>query len=303
MSPTPKDHWTSQAYTSAAPFVPKLTTQVMSYLNIQPTDHILDIGCGDAQLTSQIAQTATSGNVLGVDSSKSFIATARENHSDIENLKFILHDATSLRSCRYFDENGGERKEVSLLNGKWDKVFSNAAMHWILGNEETRLQFFTDVYEALKVDGMLVFEMGGKGNVAEIQAAMLSSLVHVGGVSIEEARKSCPWFFPSTEWMKRVLEYVGFDVSVCEMEYRPTKLSGESGVEEWIRLMCAEWMEVVEEESKRESIVKEVSEIVESIMRREEDGSWWMGYVRLRVVARKKKYDRCREAIGCMGSS
>lgn len=38
---------------------------------------------------------------------------------------------------------------------------------------------------------------------------------------------------------------------------------------------------------KREAVVREVCRVLESVMKREEDGSWWMGYVRLRVLARK----------------
>ena len=37
---------TTQAYQNAASFVPKLATKVLQYLDIQPDDVILDIGCG-----------------------------------------------------------------------------------------------------------------------------------------------------------------------------------------------------------------------------------------------------------------
>ncbi len=56
----------------------------------------------------------------------------------------------------------------SLQKGSYDKVFSNAAMHWILRREETREVFFTGVRGVLKVGGTFVFEMGGMGNVAEV---------------------------------------------------------------------------------------------------------------------------------------
>lgn len=55
-----------------------------------------------------------------------------------------------------------------LQKSSYDKVFSNAAMHWILRNEETRRDFFLGVRGALKPGGIFVFEMGGMGNVAEV---------------------------------------------------------------------------------------------------------------------------------------
>ncbi|EME79029.1 uncharacterized protein MYCFIDRAFT_79840 [Pseudocercospora fijiensis CIRAD86] len=276
---TRKDHWSSKAYTSAAGFVPKMTTKVVGYLDPQPTDKILDIGCGDAQLTAEIAKAVPEGKVLGVDASQSFITTAKENHSSIPNLSFILHDATDLQSS-----------PPEILSGEWDKVFSNAAMHWILKHKSTRLEFFSNIHRALKPHGKFVFEMGGKGNVAEIQAATIAALVHAG-IPIQEARDACPWFFPSSVWMENTLRERGFEVEVCETEYRPSALSernseGSGGIEGWVRLMCAQFLEVVPE-GKREAVIREICEVVETVITREEDGGGFLGYVRLRAVARK----------------
>lgn len=265
-----KDHWTSEAYNSAAGFVPKLTSTVVSYLDPKPSDNILDIGCGDGSLTAQIAQSAA--RVLGVDASKSFIATAKEKFTT-PNCSFLLHDATDLQNC------------PEAIHGKWDKAFSNAAMHWILRPEARREMFFRDVNSALKKGGVFVFEQGGAGNVAEIQASSISALTHAG-VPLQTARDSMPWFFPSVKWMREMLEKTGFEVEKCELEYRPSQL-GEGKMEGWVRLMCAEMLECVEEGSRRDGVVREICELLETIVTRPEDGTQWLGYVRLRAVARK----------------
>ncbi|EGS19296.1 uncharacterized protein CTHT_0059220 [Thermochaetoides thermophila DSM 1495] len=41
-----KDHWSSEAYQNAASFVPKLATKIVQWLDPQPNDVVLDIGCG-----------------------------------------------------------------------------------------------------------------------------------------------------------------------------------------------------------------------------------------------------------------
>lgn len=93
------------------------------------------------------------------------------------------------------------------LHGRFDKVFSNAAMHWILRPEASRERFFHGVREALKPGGLFVFEMGGMGNVGEMRAALLSVVGR--RVGIERAREVDPWFFPDEDWMKGVLEGEG----------------------------------------------------------------------------------------------
>lgn len=273
------DHWSAQKYSAAASFVPQLTSKVISYLSPQPSDRILDLGCGDGQLTAQIARSAHS--VLGLDASPSFISSAKQTHTT-KKCTFQLQDVTKLNDC------------AGLLDGSWDKVFSNAALHWILRDPATREDVFRNAFRALEGGGQgrLVFEMGGHGNVAEVQAALLGALVHQGPLSIEAAREASPWFFPSPTYMERLLKGVGFEVETCELEYRPTKLNAENedgsgGLEGWVRLMGAQFLEAVDGEEKREAVVKEVCEVLKTVLERVEDGSMWIGYVRLRVVARK----------------
>lgn len=280
MASTKPDHWSSSAYNSAAGFVPKLTTKVIQHLDPASTDRILDIGCGDGQLTATIAShlTDSSSRALGLDASPSFISTAQKSNQ-APNCTYALHDCSQLASY------------PALEPGTWDKVFSNAAMHWILRSPSSREPFFRDVFATLKPGGRFVFEMGGAGNVAEIQTAFTAALNAVGELSVEQARDASPWFFPSDTWMNETLTRAGFDVEVCELEYRPTKLTdekadGSGGLEGWVRLMGAQFLDAVEE-GKRQDVVKRVCEWVESIVRRDEDGSRWIGYVRLRAVARK----------------
>jgi trans-aconitate methyltransferase len=272
-----KDRWNAQAYDAAASFVPKLTSAILAELDAQPNDRILDIGCGDGQVTAQIAQLASAGKVLGIDSSKSFIDTAVKDFS-APNCTYLLHDARDLQTFS------------DITSGEWDKCFSNAALHWILRDAAVRPTFFSNVFNALKPGGKLVFEMGGFGSITEVHAAVVSALVHAG-LSISEAQGSSPWYFPSAEEMQKLLSDAGFTVQQCYLEYRPTKLTpknenGTGSLEGWIRLMCADFLQAAPQ-GKRDQVVKEVCDVLEPIITRE-DGSLWLGYVRLRAVAVKQ---------------
>lgn len=90
--------------------------------------------------------------------------------------------------------------------------------------------------------------------------------------------------------MRNTLLSIGFEVEISEIEYRPTQMTptdgeGKGGLEGWVRLMGAQFLEGLSAE-KRDEVVRFVCEGVrESVTR--VDGSQWLGYVRLRVVARK----------------
>lgn len=268
-----------QAYNAAAGFVPKLTSTVQRYLDPQPTDRILDIGCGDGTLTSQIASVLSSGEILGLDASPAMISDAQRRfpNSSHPNLSFDVQD------CTRFDKLVASK----FLDGRWDKAFSNAALHWILCNPDTRMDVIRAVHSALKPGGAFVFEMGGFGNVAEVCTALVAALI-ADGVSPADARARNPWFFPDESWMRVALEEVGFEVEKLELEYRPTKLTpkdaeGKGGLEGWMRLMGAQFLEGV---SDQERALKLVAELLRFSVTKE-DGTEWLGYVRLRGIARK----------------
>lgn len=143
------------------------------------------------------------------------------------------------------------------------------------------------IHAALKPGGTFVFEMGGFGNVAEVCTALVAALI-ADGVSLADARARNPWFFPDECWMKAALEKVGFEVERLELEYRPTELTlkdaeGKGGLEGWMKLMGAQFLEAV---SDQERALKLVAELLQ-FSATKEDGTQWLGYVRLRGIARK----------------
>ncbi|KAI9840557.1 MAG: hypothetical protein M1837_001537 [Sclerophora amabilis] len=273
-APVEKDHWSAEAYSSAAAFVPRLTSTVFSYLNPQRDENILDFGCGDGILTAQIAECARS--VVGLDASSSMIASAKERCTDMDNCDFKIQD------CRHLD------REVRATLGSFDKIFSNAALHWILRDASTRLSVLQAAHDLLIPGGLFVFEMGGHGNVADVHAALRAALIH-RGVGAEQIQRACPWFFPSETWMTKALTASGFEIQTLETEYRPTRLTTEAGggLEGWVRLMGASFLDALPTQEERDGAVDEVGQVLSDVIAREEDGSMWLGYVRLRAVARR----------------
>ncbi|CAK7268405.1 hypothetical protein SEPCBS119000_003047 [Sporothrix epigloea] len=276
MAEEKKDFWTHEKYDNAAAFVPKLATKVVGWLDVQKDDVILDIGCGDGVLDIQFGELLSkgTGRVHGVDNSPALIEASIESSkkAGLTNCTFEVCDCNDLV----------ERPE--LQKGQFNKVFSNAAMHWILVNTPKHEQFFRGVHNALQPDGLFVFEMGGLGNVTELVTGIMSGVAR--RIGLEAAKKANPWFFPDEAWVRDIMEtrVGGFKIQKIEREWRETPAS-TGGVDAWIRLMARPFLDAVPE-AEREACTKEIVEILEYTTRMP-NGSNALQYVRLRVSARR----------------
>ncbi len=247
-----EDRWDSSLYDDRHSFVWQKVGDLVDLLDPKPGERILDLGCGTGHLTAQIAERGAS--TTGLDSSVSMIAQARQNYP---KLKFALADASDFR----FDE-------------PFDAVFSNAALHWI--PEAQRV--IASVARALKPGGRFVLEMGGKGNIARIVAALNAVLGEAGYAPRN------PWYFPSAGEYAALLEQHGFEVEALWTIERWNKLEHpEKGLREWLEMFAGIWFEGIPE-NKRGAVVAEIESRLRSDLVR--DGYWWADYRRLRLVAR-----------------
>lgn len=246
------DRWDSALYDDRHSFVWKSAADLVQLLNPLPGERILDLGCGTAHLTAQIA--ARGAEVIGLDSSASMIAQARQNYP---KLKFLLADARSFR-----------------LDEPCDAVFSNAVLHWIPDASPV----IASVARALKPGGRFVLEMGAKGNIARIAAALASVMEEAG----LPARN--PWFYPAAGQYATLLEEAGFEVEALWTFDRWTQLEHpEKGLREWLEMFTGRLFEGVSAKDRQGMIAHIESRLRDTLWR---DGHWWADYKRLRVVAR-----------------
>jgi ubiquinone/menaquinone biosynthesis C-methylase UbiE len=243
--------WDAQAYGRNGAFVHELAGGVLEWLNAQMGEFILDLGCGDGQLTQRVA--AMNANVLGVDASVDMVAAARERgveaeQANAESLPF--HDAT------------------------FDAVFSNAALHWVRDQDAMLAQ----VHRVLKPGGRFVAEMGGHGNIAAIRVALMAVLERHGYGNREDGVN----YYPTAECYTERLKRHGFKVEQMAIIPRPTKLA-ESGMDGWLRTFRRGVLDGLPNVVS-EAVVKETSELLAPALR-DEAGNWVADYVRLRFVA------------------
>jgi len=244
--------WDPQAYSRNGAFVHQLAGGVLELLAAQPGERILDLGCGDGQLTQRIA--AAGAAVTGVDASADMARVARSAG--------ITVDEANAEALPYADAS-------------FDAVFSNAALHWVR-NQDAML---AEVHRVLKPGGRFVAEMGGHGNVAAILVALMAVLARHGYPDQEEGVN----YYPTPEAYTRRLTRQGFQVEQIALIPRPTLLA-EGGMTEWLRTFRRGVLDSLPE-SLRETVVEETAALLAPALR-DEEGNWLADYVRLRFVAR-----------------
>lgn len=251
--------WTPNDYAQHAAFVPALGAAVVEQLKPLPGELILDLGCGDGALTAIIAGAGAS--VIGLDSSPEMVEAARARGVDA-----FVADAETLDLASQADRFG-----------KFDAVFSNAALHWMLDADAVA----TGVHAVLKDGGRFVGEMGGAGNLERLRGAMRDELEGRG----YRMPASDPAWYPTVEEFARLYGVAGFMEVQAHLFARPTDLA--SGISGWVKTFRAGLLDVaMVPEWERDDIALAVERRVEPDLRKA-DGTWFADYVRLRFAMRK----------------
>jgi SAM-dependent methyltransferase len=240
--------WDARLYDRHHSFVWERATEVFAWLDPQPGETIVDLGCGTGHLSARIA--AARATVIGIDSSPEMLAAARNSYPDL-------------------DLRPGDARTFEL-DRPVDAVFSNATLHWVPEAELVARR----VFAALRPGGRFVAEFGGRGNVTGIMSAVRSVLEPRGLYSWRDQ------YYPTAEEYGLVLDEAGLEVKRVELVTRPTPL--EEGLRTWLRMFRGEMLELIPPDELEASLTA-IEESARADLFR--DGVWWADYVRLRVKA------------------
>lgn len=236
--------------------------KIISELNLNGNERILDLGCGDGILTRQLASLVPNGYVLGIDSSQGMISTAMELESS--NLSFRLLNIN----------------DIGFTN-EFDLVFSNATLHWI--HDHKRL--IANVYKALKKNGVVRFNFAGDGNCMNFFTVIKKTM------DLNKFRKyfndfQWPWYMPSTEEYKMLVDGCSFkDIRVWEENadrYFPSRDDMIKWIDQPSIVPFLGRIELKHKEHFRELVIGEMIRRTE-----QEDGRCFETFRRINVFAMK----------------
>lgn len=244
--------WKAARYAEHAPFVPALGQPLLELLKVQPSERVLDVGCGDGVLSEKLQ--GAGALVVGVDSSPDMVAAARRR-----GIAARLADACNLP-----------------FDAEFDAALSNAALHWMKSDPGAVLK---SVRRSLKPGGRFAGEFGGHGNVAAITVALLAVLTRRG---VQNPASLSPWYFPTTDEYRQKLEGAGFGVESIKLFPRPILLPTD--MRGWLQTFAGPFFQVLPPQD-RALALDEVVDLLNPALC-DGNGRWTVDYVRLRFLAR-----------------
>ena len=136
----------------------KRARELIKMLALKKNEKILDIGCGDGKLTSELAHYVPNGSVIGIDNSEQMIEFAKNKFPETRysNLSFQYADTQSL-------DNDNE----------FDVIVSIACLSIIVNHTPVLLK----IHQSLKNSGKVLLIFLGKGKYNAI-SSVISNLLN-----------------------------------------------------------------------------------------------------------------------------
>lgn len=250
-----QNNWNSNLYQDKHSFVTQYGNDIVELLVPQADETILDLGCGNGELSAKIAECGA--KVYGVDFASEMIDKASKN---FPHIRFMQHDSGN----------------PFPFDFQFDAIFSNAALHWMTNPQVVIKNMAT----SLKDGGRLVFEMGGKGNIQTIIKS-----IEAAAQDYNLAALPIYNYFPSLSEYASLLEQNGFRVVLARHFDRPTKLEGQDGLRNWVKMFRNSVLAQLAEE-QHDAFLSCVEKYAQEKLYI--NNIWTADYVRLRMMAIKK---------------
>ena len=133
--------WDAKLYQNSSSLQFELGLMGIDKLNPKGLEKILEIGCGNAMLTIELAKRNLNGTITAIEISEDMIFQAKTNISktNLTNIKLIHRNAI----------------QIDYKN-EFDAIYSNSAIHWIKNLE----LMYEKIFHALKQNGRILIQTG-----------------------------------------------------------------------------------------------------------------------------------------------
>ena len=156
--------------------------KLVSELQLEGGEHILDLGCGDGTVTAMVAELLPDGEVVGIDVSKGMIDVARPKERS--NLHFELMDIDEM-----------------TFRDEFDVIYSNATLHWVKDHD----RLLGNTFRALRKGGFVRFNFAADGNCSNFYR-VIRRAIELDAYGSYFVGFVWPWYMPPVDDYRRLAE-------------------------------------------------------------------------------------------------
>lgn len=250
-APGPRE-WDADRYDALTLPHERWGAALLERLKLSGDEHVLDVGCGTGRDTAALLSRLPRGRVTAIDASAAMLRRLRERLAqDLERVTVLQADLAA----------------PLPVERPVDAAFSVAALHWIGDHSAV----FSNLAAVMAPRAQLVFECGGRGNIATVLDAVHRATGDDSG-SIE-------WHFADPGDTERLLVSAGFEEVRPELREDPVRLPPAAPLRNFLRtVVLGAHLDRLDPRAHRDFVDAVVQAMEEPVV----------DYVRLQVLARRR---------------
>jgi trans-aconitate 2-methyltransferase len=189
--------WDGASYDRVSGTMEALGLEVLSRLELEGDEAVLDAGCGSGRITQALIERLPRGRVIAVDQSASMVDAARQRLGETADIRVV--DLLELD-----------------LEQPIDAIISTATFHWIADHD----LLFARLHAALRSGGRLVAQCGGEGNITILRGKVAPLLDHEPYAEHFRDWRP-PWNYAGAGETQERLLSAGFASAECRLQPAP----------------------------------------------------------------------------------
>ena len=189
--------WDGASYDRISGTMEALGLEVLSRLELNGDELVLDAGCGSGRITQALIERLPHGHAIAVDQSPSMVDAAKKRLGETADIRVV--DLLELD-----------------LEQPVDAIVSTATFHWIVDHD----LLFRRLRNALRPGGRLVAQCGGEGNIT-ILRGKVAPLLEREPYAEHFRDWQPPWNYAAAEQTHERLLSAGFASAKCWLQPAP----------------------------------------------------------------------------------